>query len=130
MPVNFEQGLVAAIVQEQKTGDVLMVGYMNREAYQKTMDTGSVTFYSRSRKKLWTKGEFSGHRLLLREARVDCDGDALLVLVDLEGPGTCHEGYRSCFFRRVTPAGEEIIAPRVFEPERVYGRGAGKEVQS
>ncbi len=97
-----------------------MLGYMNQEALDHTLGSGQVTFFSRSRQRLWTKGETSGHRLRVREVRVDCDGDALLVRAQLEGPGCCHLGYRSCFFRRLTPAGEEVVAEREFDPERVY----------
>jgi phosphoribosyl-AMP cyclohydrolase len=94
---------------------------MNADAYQKTLISGFVTFYSRSRQKLWTKGETSGHRLVAREIRVDCDQDALLIQAELTGPGCCHMGYRSCFFRKLTPDGEEIILEREFDPVRVYG---------
>jgi len=118
--LKFQDGLVPAIVQERQRGEVLMLGYMNAEAYQQTLGSGFVTFYSRSRGKLWVKGETSGHRLQVREVRVDCDLDAILVLVDMTGPGCCHLGYKSCFFRRVTPDGEEIIAQREFDPATVY----------
>jgi phosphoribosyl-AMP cyclohydrolase len=91
------------------------------EAYEKTLSSGYVTFFSRSRQKLWTKGETSGHFLVVREIRLDCDRDALLIQADLKGPGCCHEGYESCFFRRVTPKGEEIIRKREFDPDKVYG---------
>jgi phosphoribosyl-AMP cyclohydrolase len=115
-----EYGLIPAIVQDRHSGKVLMLGYMNAEAYQQTLITGFVTFYSRSRQKLWTKGETSGHRLTAKEIRVDCDQDALLIQADLTGPGCCHMGYRSCFFRKVTSDGEEIILQREFDPARVY----------
>lgn len=117
-----EDGLIPAIVQDRLSGKILMLGYMNAEAYQRTLASGYVTFYSRSRQKLWTKGETSGHRLLAKEIRVDCDQDALLIQADLSGPGCCHMGYRSCFFRRLTPAGEEVILEREFDPARVYGQ--------
>lgn len=120
MNLKFQDNLIPAIVQEWKTGDVLMLGYMNDQAYQTTLKTGFVTFYSRSRQKLWTKGETSGHKLKVREVRVDCDQDALLVRAELAGPGCCHMGYRSCFFRKVTPEGEEVIARPEFNPEVVY----------
>jgi phosphoribosyl-AMP cyclohydrolase len=116
-----EDGLIPAIIQDRHSGKVLMLGYMNEGAYQQTLITGFVTFYSRSRQKLWTKGETSGHRLMAKEIRVDCDQDALLIQADLTGPGCCHMGYRSCFFRKVTPEGEEIILAREFDPARVYG---------
>jgi phosphoribosyl-AMP cyclohydrolase len=115
------EGLIPAIIQDRHKGKVLMLGYMNAESYRQTLDSGFVTFYSRSRKKLWTKGETSGHRLVAREIRVDCDQDALLIQADLTGPGCCHMGYRSCFFRKLTEKGEEIILEREFNPARVYG---------
>ena len=124
--MRFQDGLIPAIVQHQRNGRVLMLGYMNLEAYQQTLRSGYVTFFSRSRQKLWTKGETSGHRLVVREIRLDCDRDALLIQADLTGPGCCHLGYESCFFRKVTPKGEEIILKREFDPEEVYSQ-AGQE---
>src|SRR5579883_1211096 len=94
-------GLVPAVVQDEKTGRVLMVGFMNDVAFRKTVETGFATFYSRSRNKLWLKGESSGHRLVVKEISTDCDRDAVLLKVDALGPGVCHEGYESCFFRRL-----------------------------
>ena len=115
-------GLVPAVVQDDASGEVLMLGYMNAEALEATFATGDVTFYSRSRQRLWRKGEQSGHRLRLREVRVDCDADALVVRVEALGPGVCHEGYRSCFFRRLAPDGiAAVVAERVFDPGKVYG---------
>jgi phosphoribosyl-AMP cyclohydrolase len=103
---------------------VLMLGFMNREALAKTQETGFVTFWSRSRKKLWMKGETSGQRLVLRELRVDCDRDALLVRAELDGGAVCHEGYRSCFFRQMDRAGEaKVVAQQVVTPEELYGKG-------
>ena len=121
--LRFKDGLIPAIVQHQGNRNVLMLGYMNLEAYEQTLRSGYVTFFSRSRQKLWTKGETSGHRLRVLEIRVDCDRDALLIQADLTGPGCCHLGYESCFFRRATPAGEEIILERQFDPNEVYGEG-------
>jgi phosphoribosyl-AMP cyclohydrolase len=116
-------GLVAAIVQDASTGDVLMLGYMNEEALAETQRTGEVVFFSRSRNRRWKKGESSGHVLKLRELRVDCDADALLVRVEPLGPGVCHEGYASCFFRRLQDDGDaKIIEERTFSPEQVYGQ--------
>jgi phosphoribosyl-AMP cyclohydrolase len=92
-------GLVAAIAQDVKTKQVLMVAYMNRETLEETLATGRMVYYSRSRKKRWLKGETSGHFQVVREARIDCDGDALLFLVD-QTVAACHEGYFSCFFRK------------------------------
>jgi len=121
MTLKFQDGLVPAIVQDRHSGKVLMLAYMNDAAYQQTLSSGYVTFYSRSRQKLWTKGETSGHRLRVREVRVDCDQDALLIQADLTGPGCCHMGYKSCFFRKLTTEGEEIILDREFDPVEVYG---------
>ena len=121
MELKYQDGLIPAIIQDKHSGKVLMLGYMNQEAYAQTLTTGYVTFYSRSRNKLWTKGETSGHRLRLKEMRVDCDQDALLLQVELAGPGCCHMGYRSCFFRKLTTQGEEIILRREFDPAEVYG---------
>jgi len=126
MELDFDKegGLIPAIVQDDKNGEILMLGFMNREAYDLTRTTGFVTFFSRSRKKLWTKGETSGQKLILRELRTDCDLDALLVRVELAGGAVCHEGYRSCFFRRLDSNGEAtIVAQRVLTPEELYGKG-------
>jgi phosphoribosyl-AMP cyclohydrolase len=124
MELDFEKenGLIPAIVQDAANGEVLMLGFMNREAFARTTETGLVTFYSRSRKKLWTKGESSGQKLLVRELRVDCDLDALLVRVELAGAAVCHEGYRSCFYRAMEPNGDwSVDAQRVTSPEELYG---------
>jgi phosphoribosyl-AMP cyclohydrolase len=94
---------------------------MNEEAFRKTVETGFVTFYSRSRRKLWLKGESSGHRLILEEMSVDCDGDAVLVQVKALGPGVCHEGYRSCFFRRLENGEWKVSEERTYDPAAVYG---------
>jgi phosphoribosyl-AMP cyclohydrolase len=126
MELDFEKenGLIPAIVQDAGNGEVLMLGFMNREALAKTQATGFVTFFSRSRQKLWTKGETSGQKLLLRELRVDCDLDAVLVRAELEGGAVCHEGYRSCFFRRLEPNAEAtVVAGRIIAPEELYGKG-------
>ena len=124
MEIDFQKsgGLVPAIIQDERTGDVLMLGFMNPESLAETQRTGEVVFFSRSRNKLWKKGESSGHVLRIREIRVDCDADALLVRVEAVGPGACHEGYRSCFFRKLEPDGSaKVIAERTFAPEKVYG---------
>jgi phosphoribosyl-AMP cyclohydrolase len=128
MDIDFEKenGLIPAIVQDHLTGDVLMLGFMSREALARTQETGFVTFFSRSRKKLWVKGESSGQKLLLRDLRVDCDGDALLVRAELAGHAVCHEGYRSCFFRQIARDGSmEVIAEKVLSPDDLYGKAAG-----
>jgi phosphoribosyl-AMP cyclohydrolase len=120
MELKFQDGLIPAIIQDEHSGKVLMLGYMNDAAYQKTLDTGYVTFFSRSRQKLWTKGEQSGHKLAVRAVLVDCDQDALLIKAELSGAGCCHEGYETCFYRKLTPQGAEIAEPRQFDPEQVY----------
>lgn len=117
------KGLVPAIVQDHRTGEVLMLGFMNAEALEQTRSTQEVVFFSRSRNRLWKKGESSGHVLKLRELRVDCDLDALLLRVEPVGPGVCHEGYRSCFFRKLDRDGQgAVVEERVFQPQEVYGR--------
>jgi phosphoribosyl-AMP cyclohydrolase len=123
--IDFQKGsgVVPAIIQDERSGDVLMLGFMNSESLAETQRIGEVVFFSRSRNKLWKKGESSGHVLKVREMRVDCDADTLLVRVEMVGPGVCHEGYRSCFFRKVeADGGGRITAERTFEPEKVYGR--------
>jgi phosphoribosyl-AMP cyclohydrolase len=114
-------GLVTAVVQDASSGRVLMVGYMNEESFRKTVETGFVTFYSRSRKKLWMKGESSGHRLVVKEISTDRDLDAVLVKVDAQGPGVCHEGYQSCFFRRLENGAWQVCDERTYDPNAVYG---------
>jgi phosphoribosyl-AMP cyclohydrolase len=121
--IDFQKsgGLVPAIIQDERTGEVLMLGFMNPSSLAETQQTGEVVFFSRSRNKLWKKGESSGHVLKVRELRVDCDADALLVRVAPVGPGVCHEGYRSCFYRSLAADGNaRIIAKRTFAPEKVY----------
>jgi len=116
-------GLVPAIIQDEASGDVLMLGFMNAESLALTQRTGEVVFFSRSRNQLWKKGESSGHVLKVRDVRIDCDADALLIRVDPIGPGVCHEGYRSCFFRSVGADGAAmLIAERTFLPESVYAK--------
>jgi phosphoribosyl-AMP cyclohydrolase len=121
--IDFDKsgGLVPAIIQDEKSGEVLMLGFMNQASYYETQRTGEVVFFSRSRNKLWKKGESSGHVLQVREIRVDCDADTLLVRVNPVGPGVCHEGYRSCFFRSLDDNGApRVIAERTFAPADVY----------
>jgi phosphoribosyl-AMP cyclohydrolase len=124
--IDFQKsgGLVPAIVQDERTGDVLMLGFMNALALAETQRTGEVVFFSRSRNELWKKGKSSGHVLKVRGMSVDCDADALLVRVEAVGPGVCHEGYRSCFFRSLeTDGSARVVAERTFAPEKVYGQG-------
>ncbi len=113
-------GLVPVIVQDFKTREVLMLAYMNREAWKKTLETGKATYWSRSRNTLWVKGETSGHFQLIKEIRIDCDNDTVLFIVEQLGEAACHTGYRSCFYRRVTGDGEEIIGKQVKKPEDIY----------
>jgi len=123
MNLDFQKsnGLVTAVIQDYASGRVLMVGYMNEEALRKTVETGFATFYSRSRQKLWLKGETSGHRLVVKEISTDCDRDAVLVRVEALGPGVCHNGYQSCFYRRLE-SGEWVESePRAYDPAAVYG---------
>jgi phosphoribosyl-AMP cyclohydrolase len=117
-------GLVAAVVQDDFTNRVLMVGFMNEEAFRRTVESGFVTFFSRSRSKLWMKGETSGHRLVVKEISTDCDRDALLIKVEALGPGVCHEGYQSCFFRRLEQGQWKESEPRAYDPAGVYGSGS------
>ena len=111
-----ENGLVPAIAQDATSGEVLMLAYASPQAVERTRETGLAHYYSRSRDELWQKGGTSGHVQQVREVRVDCDGDALLYLVDQEG-GACHTGYRSCFYRTLEG---EAIGERVFDPDAVY----------
>jgi phosphoribosyl-AMP cyclohydrolase len=121
---DFEKrgGLVTAIAQDAASGEILMVAYMNREAWQKTLETGVACYWSTSRNKLWIKGETSGNTQEVHEIRVDCDADAVLLKVHQRGGAACHEGYASCFFRRVEPAGWRVIADRVVDPGQLYGK--------
>ncbi len=114
-------GLVAAIIQDHTNNQVLMLGYMNTDAIKETLSTGRVCFWSRSRQKLWIKGETSGHTQTVKSIAVDCDGDALLIKVE-QKVAACHAGYRSCFFREVSPNGQstQIIGEKIFEADSVY----------
>ena len=122
MAVDFEKagGLVPAIAQDADSGEVLMMAWMNREAYEETLRTGRVCYFSRSRNRLWRKGEESGNVQEVRGIYIDCDADTILLKVDQIGGAACHEGYSSCFFRQVTPAGLKVIGERVFDPKEVY----------
>src|SRR5215469_1939912 len=123
MELRFEKlgGLLPVVIQDHRTREVLMLGFTNLEALERTQRTGEVHFFSRSRNRLWKKGETSGHVLRVREIRVDCDADALLIRVESLGPGVCHEGYRSCFFRQLAPDGSfRVIAEQTFSSDDVY----------
>ena len=120
-------GLVTAVVTDAKSGEVLMVAHMNKDALGKTVETGEAWYYSRSRRALWRKGESSGHTQRIVELRVDCDQDAVWIRVEQQGPGACHTGRRSCFYRAV-PLGQKGTtlefrdAEKVFDPKAVYGK--------
>jgi phosphoribosyl-AMP cyclohydrolase len=122
MTLNFDKagGLVAAIAQDYATGEVLMIAWMNREAFEETVRTGRAVYFSRSRNKLWRKGEESGNVQEVKELFVDCDNDAVLLKVNQVGGAACHEGYKSCFFRRVDGANLTVVGQRVFDPKDVY----------
>jgi phosphoribosyl-AMP cyclohydrolase len=113
-------GLLPAIAQDAATGEVLMLAYMNRESYDETLQTGRAVYFSRSRNKLWRKGEESGHVQHVKGIYLDCDTDTILLKVEQVGGAACHEGYSSCFFRQVTPEGLKVIGNRVFDPKQVY----------
>jgi phosphoribosyl-AMP cyclohydrolase len=123
MDLDFKKmdGLITAVIQDNTSGRVLMVGYMNEEAFRKTVETGFATFFSRSRNKLWLKGESSGHRLVVKDISTDCDSDALLVKVDALGPGVCHAGYQSCFYRSLQDGQWVETEKQTFDPNAVYG---------
>jgi len=120
--IDFEKGkgLLPVIVQDDDTKEVLMLAYMNREAWLKTLETGKATYWSRSRNELWVKGETSGHVQIVKGILVDCDSDTLLLKVQQIGGAACHTGYKSCFYRKVTNGKTEIIGEPVFKPEDVY----------
>ena len=120
--LNFEKmgGLIPAIVQEFNTGEVLMLAYMNREAWEATLSTGKATYFSRSRKSLWVKGETSGHIQKIKEIRIDCDDDTVLLKVEQIGRAACHTGHISCFYRKVENGEVKVTGSPVFNPEEVY----------
>jgi phosphoribosyl-AMP cyclohydrolase len=113
-------GLLPAIAQDATSGDVLMLAWMNAESYAETLRTGRAVYFSRSRERLWYKGEESGHEQIVQSIFVDCDADTILLKVEQLGGAACHEGYHSCFFRQVTKSGLQVIAERVFDPATVY----------
>ena len=113
-------GLIPAVAQDADTGEVLMLAWMNREAFDETVSTGRAVYFSRSRNKLWRKGEESGNVQLVKSIHLDCDADTILIKVEQIGGAACHEGYSSCFFRQVTPEGLKVLGTRVFDPKEVY----------
>lgn len=122
MQLDFEKtgGLIPAVVQDEGDGRVLMVGFMNQEAFEKTVETGKVTFYSRSRAELWTKGGSSGHYLAVKEIQTDCDLDTVLITAESLGPGVCHNGFRSCFYRRLEDGQWTQFEEQTYDPKAVY----------
>ena len=113
-------GLVPAIAQDADTGEVLMLAWMNREAFEETVRTGRAVYFSRSRNKLWRKGEESGHFQEVKGIFIDCDADTVLLKVKQIGGAACHEGYKSCFFRQLEGDELKVIAERIFDPKAVY----------
>ena len=117
---NKTDGLVPAIVQDYKTGEILMLAYMNPDAFNATLSTGKATYYSRSRQTLWIKGETSGNLQLVKEIRIDCDNDTVLLKVEQLGKAACHTGHRSCFYKKVEDGSIRIMGEPVFDPAEVY----------
>ena len=122
MELDFEKtgGLIPAIVQEYGAGEVLMLAYMNKEAWEATISTGKATYYSRSRETLWVKGETSGNLQIVKEIRVDCDDDTVLLKVEQSGGAACHTGHKSCFFRVIEDDGVKVDGKPLFDPDEVY----------
>jgi phosphoribosyl-AMP cyclohydrolase len=120
--IDFDKsgGLVPAIAQDAATGEVLMLAWMNREAFEETVRTGRAVYFSRSRNRLWRKGEESGNVQEVKEIAIDCDADTILLKVNQIGGAACHEGYKSCFFRRLADGRLEVVSERVFDPKHVY----------
>jgi phosphoribosyl-AMP cyclohydrolase len=120
--IDFEKagGLVPAVAQDAATGEVLMLAWMNREAYEETVRTRKACYFSRSRSRLWRKGEESGNVQEVKEIFIDCDADTILLKVNQIGGAACHEGYKSCFFRKVDGPELRVIGERVFDPRQVY----------
>jgi phosphoribosyl-AMP cyclohydrolase len=122
--LNFNKtgGLVPAIIQDSETGEILMLAYMNQEALNATLSTGKATYYSRSRQTLWVKGETSGNVQLVKEIRIDCDDDTVLIKVEQLGGAACHTGHRSCFYKKVENGTIRIVGEPVFDPQEVYDK--------
>ena len=122
MTIDFDKsgGLVPAVAQDADTGEVLMLAWMNKEAYEETVRSGRACYFSRSRNRLWRKGEESGHVQEVRGIFIDCDADTILLKVHQIGGAACHEGYASCFFRKVDGDSLTVVAERLFDPKQVY----------
>ncbi len=115
-------GLIPAIAQDYKTGEVLMLAYMNQQAWEETLKTGKATYWSRSRQELWIKGQSSGHQQIVKEIRIDCDADTVLLKIEQLGGAACHTGHRSCFHKKVENGSVQIVGEPVFDPKEVYGK--------
>ena len=124
--LDFEKcgGLIPAIAQDYRTGEVLMMAYINEESWQETLKSGYATYYSRSRQQLWKKGESSGHLQVIHQILVDCDLDTVIFKIEQLGAGACHTGHRSCFYRAVTPDGLQEVEETVFDVNKVYGKSS------
>jgi len=122
MNLDFEKsnGLITAVIQDHACGRVLMVGFMNEAAFRQTVETGFATFWSRSRRKLWLKGESSGHVQIIKSIYMDCDDDTILLQVEQLGGAACHTGHRSCFYRKLTDGDFVVVGEKVFDPKDVY----------
>lgn len=120
--IDFDKmgGLIPAIIQDNDTGEVLMLGFMNKEAWENTLATGKATFFSRTRNKLWIKGETSGNVQLVKEIRIDCDNDTVLLKIDQVGGAACHTGFKSCFYRIIESGELKTIGHQIFDPKEVY----------
>jgi phosphoribosyl-AMP cyclohydrolase len=120
--LNFEkgEGLVPAIVQDYRTKDVLMLAYMNKASWSKTLETGKATYWSRSRNTLWVKGETSGNIQLVKDIMIDCDSDTVLLKVEQVGGAACHTGYNTCFYRKLSDGKVDVIGKKIFNSEEVY----------
>jgi len=116
-----EDGLIPAIAQDYQTGEVLMLAYINEESWKETMESGCATYWSRSRQKLWKKGESSGNIQEIKEILIDCDYDAVIFKIDQIGGAACHTGYRSCFYTKIAGDSTEIVSDLIFDPDEVYG---------
>jgi phosphoribosyl-AMP cyclohydrolase len=121
---NFDKtgGLIPAIVQDAETGEVLMLAFMNQQAWEATLNTGRATYWSRSRQELWVKGRTSGHLQIVKEIRIDCDEDTVLLKVEQLGGAACHTGHRSCFHKLIENGSVRIVGKPVFDPKEVYGK--------
>ena len=117
---KLNNGLIPAIIQDDQSGNVLMLGFMNREAWEKTLSSGKATFFSRTRQALWVKGETSGHVQIVKEIRIDCDNDSVLLKVEQLGGAACHTGHKSCFFKKIENGEVKIVGTPVFDPKEVY----------